>query len=305
MITHHSVACTNTLPTPTFLSVTALLGCLLLPLAGCKSHRFSIPGMAGHRKSTSKPNTTEYSDNLQQVAGSPQLTLLKWSGFSDDQPAVQQFYQDRNWELAWTRNGKPTAAATALIQTFTDADKKGLRPEDYDGQQWQAHLQALAGASQDQNTVAQFDVAMTLTAIRFLDDLHLGRIQPAIPELRQSMFPQNVPPSTSPRCLNDQLVDAGDVGSVIASVEPQNAMYKKTEDALATLSGAGRKGGLTAAGGAACGRKGDCTRGKLSSIAATGAATGAGGVTAHRRRTATSTHRSSRRRWSVSRAASA
>ena len=214
------------------LLATALVGGLfLLPLAGCKNHKLSLSSLFHHRKAKSQPNTTEYSDNLQQVAGSPQLSLLKWADFTDDQPTVQQFYTDRDWQLAWTRNGKPTKTATALIQLFTDADKKGLRPDDYDGQRWQDHLHTLLAAPTDQNTVAQFDVAMTVTAIRFLDDLHLGRINP------QSLnFDIDVPAKRAgfdvATLLNDQLVDADDVSSVVTGVEPQNPLYQKTEEAL-------------------------------------------------------------------------
>ncbi|HLI76067.1 MAG TPA: hypothetical protein VKV02_03910, partial [Acidobacteriaceae bacterium] len=203
----------------------------MLPLAGCRNHHLSLSSLFHHRKSKSKPNTTEYSDNLQAIVAAPQIPLLKWSSYAEDQPVVQQFYDDRDWELAWTRDGKPTKATTALIQMFTDADKKGLRPDDYDGQRWQDHLHALLAAPNDQNTVAQFDVAVTVTAVRFLSDLHLGRINP------QSLnFDIDVPAKRAafnlPDLLNDQLVDADDVTSVVNSVEPGNPMYLKTEAAL-------------------------------------------------------------------------
>ena len=214
------------------ITLTAMLGgCLLLPMAGCRNHHFSLSNLFHHRKSKSKPNTADFSDNLQQTVASPQSALLKSSNYAEDQPTVQQFYDDRDWELAWTRDGKPTGTATALIQMFTDADKKGLRPEDYDGQRWQDHLHTLAGAPTDQNTVAQFDVAMTVTALRFLEDLHLGRVNP------QSLnFDIDVPAKRAgfdaATMLNDQVVDADNVASVVSSAEPQNPMYKATEDAL-------------------------------------------------------------------------
>ncbi len=223
---------TFSFPSPLRFASAALLGgCLLLPLAGCKNHKLSLSSLFHHRKSKSKSNTTQYSDNLQQVVGTPQTALLKWSSFQQNQPAVQQFYEDRDWELAWSRDGKPTSAATALIQMFTDADKKGLRPDDYDGQRWQEHIHTLLAAPNDQNTVAQFDVAMTVTAIRFLEDLHLGRINP------QSLnFDIDVPAKRAAfdvaTVLNDQVVDADDVPGAVAAVEPQNPMYQKTEQAL-------------------------------------------------------------------------
>ncbi len=208
----------------------ALLGtCVLFPVAGCKNHKLS--SLFHHRRAKSTPNTTDYSDNLQQVAGSPQLGLLKWGNFADDQPLVQKFYEDRNWEVAWTRDGKPTKTAAALIQLFTDADKKGLRPDDYDGQRWQDHIHAVLAAPKDENTLAQFDVAVTVTAIRYLSDLHLGRINP-----QALNFDIDVPAKRAgfdvATLLNDQLVDTDDVASVVEGIEPQNPLYKATEAAL-------------------------------------------------------------------------
>ncbi len=201
----------------------------MLPVAGCKNHSFS--SLLHHRKAKSKPNSTEDSSNLQQIVGSPQIAMLKQSNFAPDQPVVQQFYEDRDWQLAWSRDGKPTSTTTALIQLFTDADKKGLRPADYDGQQWQEHLHTLAGARRDPNTTSQFDVAMTVAAVRYLSDLHLGRINP------QSLnFDIDVPGKRAafdlPTLLNDQIVDADDVPAAVQAVEPKNALYKATEDAL-------------------------------------------------------------------------
>ena len=144
---------------------------------------------------------------------------------------VQKFYEDRNWELAWTRDGKPTKTATTLIQLFTDADKKGLRPDDYDGQRWQDHLHSVNGTPKNDDALSQFDVAMTVTAIRYLNDLHLGRVNP------QSLnFDIDVPAKRAgfdvATLLNDQVVDADDVSSVVEGVEPQNPLYKATESAL-------------------------------------------------------------------------
>ncbi len=212
-------------------SAALLSATLLLPMVGCRGHSFDLASLFHHRRSKSKPNTTEYSNNLQGVVGSPQLTLLKLSDYAVDQPLVQQFYADRDWELAWTRDGKPTAQTQTLIQLFAEADKKGLNPDDYDGPRWADHVGTLAGGHGDQNAIAQFDVAMTVATIRYLDDLHLGRINP------QSLnFDIDVPAKRAafdlPTLLNEQLVDADDVSSVVAGVEPQNPMYKSTEDAL-------------------------------------------------------------------------
>ena len=229
------------LGTRRYIAAGCLAGLLFLPLTGCKGHPPSFAGLSRmfhHRKSVSKPNTTDYAANLQNVAGQPQFDSLKWPNVADVQSQVQQFYEDRNWELAWSRDGKPTEQATRLIQVFGDAAKKGLLPEDYDAPRWGDRLAGLnrVAAAHDtsetaDNTVAQFDVAMTINAMRYLGDLHLGRINPQTLD-----FDIDVPARRAqfdlPTLVNEKLVDADDVTAVAADVEPGNPMYKKTEEAL-------------------------------------------------------------------------
>ncbi len=212
----------------------ALLGCALLPLTGCKGgqHTFTLSSLTRlfhHRKSASKPNSTDYASNLQAIVGTPQLNGAKWPDFSDLQPQVQQFYTNRNWEVAWTRNGKPTAAATRLVELFGDAAKKGLQPEDYDASRWAQRTQGL-GAGAD--AIAQYDVAMTVNSMRYLSDLHLGRVNPQALNFDIDQ-PTRRAQYDLATLVNEQLVDADDVPAVVNGVEPQNPLYKNTEAALA------------------------------------------------------------------------
>jgi hypothetical protein len=148
---------------------------LLTFAAGC--HR--------RRKTTSAPNTTQYANNIQAVVEKKQLPGLRWPDYSDYQPAVTTFYDDRNNEIAWLRDLKPTPATTGFLQAFQDAGAKGLNPEDYDASRWPARLQQIAqiAAAHDnsttaQNTVAQFDTYMTVCVMRYISDLRIGRVNP-------------------------------------------------------------------------------------------------------------------------------
>jgi murein L,D-transpeptidase YcbB/YkuD len=211
---------------------------MLLPTTGCKSTKRLFTRVFHHRKAKSKPNTTDYADNVDQITSSPKLSILKWTNYGDDQASVQTFYDDRQSELAWTRDGKPTEQAARLIQMFGDAAKKGLNPEDYDASRWAAREQKLAtilkahDTSDDaQQAVAEFDAAMTITTMRYLQDLHVGRINPEALNFDIDQ-PGKRAAFDVATLLNDDLVDADDVPSVVASVEPQNPMYKATENAL-------------------------------------------------------------------------
>ena len=215
-----------------------LLALLLVPLSGCKG---GWKGFVAHfrtRKAKGTPNTTDYADNVESIVTSNKLAILKWSNFSDFQPEVQTFYDDRNYELAWTRDGRPTPAAQAMIQCFTTAAQKGLNPEDYDASRWPQRLQRVEtirsthdDSDNAQNVIAQFDAAITITTMRYVSDLHLGRINPQalnfdidVPKRRADFDLSDL--------LNNQLVDSDNVPGVIAGIEPQNPMYAATEQSL-------------------------------------------------------------------------
>jgi murein L,D-transpeptidase YcbB/YkuD len=233
-----------------FAAAGLLLASLLLPMAGCRGGIKGLLAKFHHRQSKSKPNTTDYAGNLQAVVSSNKLGVMNRPNFSDYQTQVRQFYNQRSYELAWTRNGVPTEAAMTLIQLFRNAAQKGLNLADYDAGTgnagpadaglWQPRLQKLDEirrkndtSDEAQTAVAQFDAAMTISAMRYVSDLHLGRINP------QSLnFDIDVPSRRAAFNLvtfvDNQLVDANAsaVMSALDEIEPQSPMYQATEAAL-------------------------------------------------------------------------
>jgi murein L,D-transpeptidase YcbB/YkuD len=192
---------------------------LLVLLAGVGCHR--------HRKTRSKPNTDAYSGKIQPLIQAKKLPFLKVPDVGQYQDAVQQFYDDRNDEIAWTRDGKPTPEAVAFTQAFQDAAKKGLNPEEYDASRWAGRVSALSSNSDD--AFAQYDVAMTVAVMRYVSDLRIGRINP-----QHFNFDINTQEKKYdlPEFVSDNAVDADDVPKLIASVEPDNEEYRQTEAAL-------------------------------------------------------------------------
>jgi murein L,D-transpeptidase YcbB/YkuD len=215
---------------------------LLLLISGC--HR--------HRKSKSAPNTDAYSDNLHQLVekkalppekvDTSKVPNLRWPNFSDYESYVQTFYDDRNYEVAWTRDGVPTATATAFMSQFQDAATKGLIPEDYDAPRWAERVKALSDKSAD--AISLFDVAMTVNVMRYISDLRIGRVNP-------SHFNFEIPVQEKrydlAEFVSDNAVDATDVPKLITSVEPDSDDYRKTEQALAHYLDLSKQQGQAAA----------------------------------------------------------
>ena len=179
------------------------------------------------RKTKSAPNTTDYAGNLQTLVATKQLPSLHWPNFSDYQKDVATFYGDRNYELAWSRDGRPTEPAKGFIEAFKDAAGKGLIPEDYDASLWEKRAADLHGKSAD--AISEFDVAMTVNVMRFISDLRIGRVNP-----QHFNFDINTQQKkyNLPEFVSDEAVDAEDVPKLVAGVEPDSEEYRKTEGAL-------------------------------------------------------------------------
>src|SRR6185437_10091593 len=217
-----------------------LLLASLLPLNGCRGGVKALWAKFHHRRAKSKENTTDYADRLASLASSNKLAILRWANYSDFQPQVQQFYDGRNYELAWTRNGLPTESAKALMRVFANAAEKGLVPADYDGDRWPQRVQQLEqiqrthdDSDSAEQAVAQFDVAMTVALTRYLSDIHLGRINPQALNFdidvasRRAKF-------DIPALIDGNFVDAdaGEIADQVAKLEPKNSLYEETEKAL-------------------------------------------------------------------------
>ena len=186
-------------------------------------------GCRRHRKTRSAPKSDSFAAKLKPVVESKQVQVLHWPNFSDYEPLVQTFYDDRNYEVAWIEDdGRPSVQALAFIQAFQDAAKKGLNPEDFDASRWPGLVAKLATKNDDD--VVQFDAAMTVSVMRYISDLRIGRVNPT-----HFNFDINTADKKYdlPEFVSDNAVDATDVPKLIQSVEPDSEQYRRTEIALA------------------------------------------------------------------------
>src|SRR5579863_4858415 len=115
--------------------------------------------------------------NIQNLVASGKLEGMRWPDFSDYRTWLQKFYEPAGYAPAWVQAGQPIQQALSLIEVFKDAWKKGLDPEDYDASRWEERIRGLQG-SPSGPTVARFDVELTVCTMRYISDLHIGRINP-------------------------------------------------------------------------------------------------------------------------------
>ncbi|HEV8599626.1 MAG TPA: L,D-transpeptidase family protein [Gemmatimonadales bacterium] len=146
---------------------------------------------------------------------------------------LRQLYQgSANMPLWLNASGDLRTVGKAAIQLLINADKDGLRPEDYAANQLESLAQRTgAEKSAAPDTVGRLDAGLSLALLRYLRDIHAGRVNPRSVGL--AMQP--------PRERHDYVVllgraaREGDLGDVVAELEPPLAQYRLVRDALARL----------------------------------------------------------------------
>ena len=161
------------------------------------------------------------------------LPDLRWPDFSDYTKHVQKFYELGGNSLWWVKDMQPTPQARQLIALMLQADQKGLSSEDYDGARWSDRLAKLRPAMREpaEEDVVRFDLALTVCAMRYVSDLHIGRVSPK----RFSFgLEEESRKYDLAEFFKDRVVAANDVAGVLAQVEPPYPGYKRTIQALQT-----------------------------------------------------------------------
>ena len=162
---------------------------------------------------------------LQAIVSAGRLADLRWPDFSDYRAEVNALYEPSGYRLVWVRDGQATPQARAVIATMRRADSEGLSPEDYDGSRWDSRIQQL----NQPGAAARFDAALTVCVMRYISDLHLGKVNPK--HLHPALSAKG---STYdlPQFLRDSLISGSDIQSQLDAVEPKFPGYQQTLAAL-------------------------------------------------------------------------
>jgi len=146
--------------------------------------------------------------------------------------ALQSVYVATGNAPLWSREGRATRQAEALLVELQDAPAYGLEAKDYQGNEIGQLLNLSPPASgSDDARWAQFDVKLSVAALRFISDLHYGRV---IPEAAGFNLREDRPPFDLAGSL-ESLTTAPNVGRALAVAEPPFFHYGLLKDALARL----------------------------------------------------------------------
>jgi L,D-transpeptidase YcbB len=169
---------------------------------------------------------------LDAIVAAGYLPDLLRPDFAGDRTQVEQFYASARNSLVWVRDSQPTPQAQALIGVFQNAAIQGLLPEDYDGPRWNARLSMLYRSPRSGADLARFDVALTVSAMRYVSNRYWGRASPIRLQDRPAKGPSNF--DFAPFLL--RLAVATDVNATLEQLDAPFPAYQSTIRALERYS---------------------------------------------------------------------
>ncbi|HYL46120.1 MAG TPA: L,D-transpeptidase family protein [Candidatus Limnocylindrales bacterium] len=177
------------------------------------------------------PLTPDGKALLRSILDAGNLPDLRWPNFSDYRQLMTDFYSEYGYALPWIHDSEPTPQARAVIAVLLQADSKGLSADDYDGPRWQGRLAKLRPAASHpaEKDAVQFDAALTICLMRYISDLHIGKINPKHFEFGLDIEHKKYDLS---EFVQENVVNAADVEKVLAQVEPPYPGYYRLMRAM-------------------------------------------------------------------------
>jgi murein L,D-transpeptidase YcbB/YkuD len=140
---------------------------------------------------------------------------------------IKRLYEAVNFAPLWIKDDQPTPQATYLIEALRASRLKGLNPSDYDAEGLATQSRSLKDASA--TAQASFDASLTLATMRYISDLRIGRINPEHLKFGIDVKSKKY---NLPEFIAQQVVNAGNVQSVLDQIEPPYAGYRRIEATL-------------------------------------------------------------------------
>jgi len=176
-------------------------------------------------------NAGNVAKQINTIVVSGVLPELRWPNFGADRKDVQKVYEAIQYAPVWVHKGHATSQALAVISALESSQQKGLNPEDYDASLWPARLEALKAAPDNTDTVAHFDAALTVSTLRYLSNLRVGRLNPKPVAFSITLDKENF---DLPQFLVQKVLTSGTITQVLNEIEPQYLGYKRAEAVLQT-----------------------------------------------------------------------
>ena len=112
------------------------------------------------------------------IAGQ-QNSLLTNPDFSEHLEQLSKLYESNNNQLLWMNETRSQSSIDTALTLLSNANTDGLDPKDYDADILRQNFQLLQAMPQATTLeLVKFDTALSISLLRFVNDVHHGRVKP-------------------------------------------------------------------------------------------------------------------------------
>lgn len=153
---------------------------------------------------------------------------LRASPLYEERDWLEKFYGAHDYAPVWSANSSAQTSAAQALAQLQQAHKRGLPPSDYQVDWLSDQAREIGAGVARTDRVARFDVALTLAMLRYLADLHAGRVRstfvPAAADSRIHAF--------DPVAVLRQALVENRLASAIDAAEPVFPIYRRLKTML-------------------------------------------------------------------------
>jgi murein L,D-transpeptidase YcbB/YkuD len=160
---------------------------------------------------------------IQALVDSGELPGARRPSLAQFAAPLSLFYAGRGDSAAWLDAGVVTHLAIALVDGLARARDEGLDPRDYDVLRLERLIRQSAEGQWSDSAQAHFDVLLTVALMRYVHDVHEGRIarNPFSHHAREDS------PAHDLAVIATSFRNGGSLDSLIAEVRPHLAQYRE------------------------------------------------------------------------------
>ncbi len=178
-------------------------------------------------------DSASLANEISAIITAKQHPYLKRSNFQNRAEDLDALYKLAGYKLLWLGDFQADKNRADVLKLFEDAAFNGLDSADYDVQTLQNRLPAESIiTSNDYKQLALYDTAISLTLLRFVHDLHYGRVNPKAINFNLKLREKKI--IDLPTLINSS-VNQGNFAQLPNLVEPKLKQYQKLKQALNTL----------------------------------------------------------------------
>ncbi len=158
---------------------------------------------------------------------------------------LPEFYAPRSYKPAWSAEGDLSPQIGAFVRALREADRDGLRPEEYRISTIEALLSSLQGSPPTPEILSDLDLVLTDAFLLYASHQLEGRVNPN--SFQNKWYAQGRKENI-PRIL-EKALEPEEMANTLQDLPPQDPGYKALRNALAAYRDIARKGGWPILGG--------------------------------------------------------